>query len=336
MNQNQQDIEEHLLLQFLLGNADEALTLRVEEWLAADNRNRDLLDRLESLWLETGRISPPPVAVDVDAAWERVNSRIGKSTVKNPFSSRYFWAAAASVLLVAGIFAIFRFAFSPNQIRMAAQDKVLSDSLPDGSSITLNTNSTLIFPETFDDEIRKVKLTGEAFFEVKHDEAQPFVVDAGLAEIRVLGTSFAVKAYPGKGVEVVVSEGRVMLYRVDARSGDTLSLILTTGERGFFDSGMQKPVQAGAVDPDGLFWANRSLDFRRSSLLKVFNVLENYYQIKVRVSDPAILNCLLTASFVNEPPDRIMSVIAESFGLQLQGSGQVFQLTGAGCDEDVH
>jgi hypothetical protein len=66
------------------------------------------------------------------------------------------------------------------------------------------------------------------------------------------------------------------------------------------------------------------------------NSYENYYQIKVRVSDPAILNCLLTASFVNEPPDRIMSVIAESFGLQLQGSGQEFQLTGAGCDEDVH
>ena len=56
MDQNRQDIEEHLLLQYLQGNADEALIASVEAWLKADGRNRQHLDQLESLWLETGRI----------------------------------------------------------------------------------------------------------------------------------------------------------------------------------------------------------------------------------------------------------------------------------------
>ena len=347
MNQNQQDIDENLLLQYLLGNADEELRTRIEVWMEADDRNRQLLDRLESLWLETGKLSPVPVAVDVDAAWNRLNLRVNDFEKNDETLSarkgtgkiiplRYFWVAAASIVIIAGIFGIYRITSSPNLIQMTTTDSVLVDSLPDGTTITLNSHSTLTYPEVFNDHERNVKLTGEAFFKVKHKDDQPFVVDAGLAGIRVLGTAFRVKAYPGKEIEVDVKDGRVMFYRVDVRTGDTASIVLSGGESGIFMEGMLKPEKTDAASPDGLFWANHSLDFRRTSLSEVFNLLEKHHQVRISVSDPSILKCRLTASFSGEPPDRIMTVIAESFGLKLEVNGQDFLFSGNGCSDEAN
>jgi ferric-dicitrate binding protein FerR (iron transport regulator) len=315
--------------------------------MEADNRNRQLLDRLESLWLESGKLSPAPVAVDIDAAWNRLNVRVNDFE-KNQVSFaprngpgkiiplRYFWALAASIIVIAGIFGIYRITSSPEMIQMAARENVLVDSLPDGTSVALNTNSTLTYPDVFDDHERKVKLTGEAFFKVKRDALKPFLIDAGLAGIRVLGTAFRVKADPGKAVEVDVKEGRVMLFRIDVRTGDTASVILSDGESGIFREGMLKPEKTGSVSPDGLFWANRSLDFRRTSLSEVFSLLEKHHQVRISVSDPSILKCRLTASFIGDPPDRIMTVIAESFGLKLDVNGQDFLFTGIGCNDEAN
>ena len=70
--------------------------------------------------------------------------------------------------------------------------------------------SELYFPTRFRGQIREVRLKGEAFFDVKHDERHPFVVQTGTVDVKVLGTSFNVKAYPGTGeVETSLVEGRV-------------------------------------------------------------------------------------------------------------------------------
>jgi ferric-dicitrate binding protein FerR (iron transport regulator) len=341
MNQNQQDIDELLLLQYLRGNADESLRARVDEWLNADSGNRRNLDQLESLWLETGRISPVPVAVDADEAWNRMVLRLNGvekpgGRVRNIGNSRILWAVAAVVIILAGIFSIYELTKAPKQLHLASFDRVLRDSLPDGSKFTLNLNSTLDYPAEFDNKIREVKLTGEAFFEVKHDSLQPFIVDAGVGKIRVLGTAFSVNVHPVRVVEVSVTQGRVMLFRVDERSGDTISLILLAGESGMMKEGALKPERTVKIAPDGLFWANHSLDFSRTTLAEVFSLLEKYYSLKISVSDPTILDCRLTASFMNEPAEKILTVIAESFGLTLQGRGRNFHLTGHGCNNEDH
>jgi ferric-dicitrate binding protein FerR (iron transport regulator) len=342
MNQDLQDIDELLLLQYLQGNAGKDLTSRIEKWLNADSRNRKNLDRLESLWLETGKISPPPVAVDVDAAWIRMQKRMARearhdSGIRNLWSSRGFWASAASVLLIAGIFTVYQLLKSPGQIELASMDKVLVDSLPDGSKITLNSHSTLYFPETFDASMREVQLTGDAFFEVRHDSLQPFIVDAGLAKIMVLGTSFRVNMHPVRVedpvrvVEVTVVSGRVLLFRVDKRSGDTLTLVINAGESGRMKAGDLMPVKLDTIPPDGLFWANQSFDFRSTELARVFSLLQKHFSVNIAVDNPAILDCRLTGSFVNEPVEKILQVIAASFGLKLENQGQNYQLSGEGC-----
>ena len=76
MNPNESHIEEQLLLQYLLGNCDTFDCSRVEAWLSESKANRQLLDKLEALWLETGKLDPAPVAVNVEAAWEKMEGRM--------------------------------------------------------------------------------------------------------------------------------------------------------------------------------------------------------------------------------------------------------------------
>jgi len=366
MNQKPQDIDENLLLQYLLGNANDELRTSVETWLDADSGNRRHLDQLESLWLETGKLSPAPVAVDVEAAWTRMSERIeraksshstpgkGKIITMQPF--RYLLRVAAVLILLVGIYAVFKLVNRPvREIELLSGTTVLRDTLPDGSKVTLNKNSRLTYPSAFETGNRKVKLTGEAFFEVKHDEAHPFIVDAGPAKIRVLGTIFSVRTHPARveasrqvggtmpgmsdqisEVEVSVTEGRIMLFRVDPKTGDTASLVLISGETGMWSTGSAEMVHIVSSVPDGTFWANRSLDFRGTALSEVISIIEKYYPVRITVSDPAILECRLTASFVDEPINRILTVISESFSLNLETVGQGYKFTGSGCGNEQH
>jgi ferric-dicitrate binding protein FerR (iron transport regulator) len=340
MNQNPRDIDEHLLLKYLTGEADALIRAEVEAWLEADAGNRVILDRLESLWLEAGRLDPPPMAVDTDAAWNRLSARMEMADHEADIAEhkprlrfmRVAMAAAAAVLLIFGAWAVIRLLTgSPSMIEMAATTTVLRDTLPDGSRITLNAASRLTYPERFEGVTREVKLTGEAFFEVTRDSLQPFVVDAGPAKVKVLGTSFRVKAISGEAVEVHVATGRVMLFRIDPRTADTTSVFLEAGQHGLLRVNAGRPEVVEQAAPDDLFWANRSLDFSATPLQEVIGLLEKYYGIRVTVSNPGILACRLSATFADEPAERIMTVIAESFGLQLSAEGSNFHLTGDGC-----
>ncbi len=347
MNQNQKDIDENLLLQYLLGNADEELRFKVGEWLSAGSRNRMHLDRLESLWLETGKLSPVPVSVDVEAAWLRMTERLALQEPAKPgpaekssrmISARYLLGAAAMVILLVGIYSLYRYIISPvQQTEISSGSEIFHNTLPDGSMVILNTHSKLIFPEEFKKGKRLVTFAGEAYFEVKHDKSKPFIVNTGIAAVRVLGTSFRVKTQPKSGtniageVEVSVTEGRVMLFVVDERSGDTASVILAAGESGIWKSGMVTPIRNGSTAPDVHYWANHLLEFRGNALSEVFQLLEKHYSVKITVGDPKVMDCRLTASFMNEPADRILAVIAGSFGLGLEVRGQNYHFTGHGC-----
>lgn len=345
MNQNHKDIDENLLLQYLLGNADDITRNSVESWLDADSRNRKHLDQLEALWLETGKIDPPPLTVDLPAAWDRLSARIDKHEAAGAETKmksagirylKYAMSIAALILLVFGVYMVVKvLAVKEKEIRIAAADKILQQTLPDSSQVTLNTKSALDYPEHFKGKDRALKLTGEAFFEVSHDPSKPFVVDAGIARVKVLGTMFNVSAYPGKDVEVTVTEGRVLLFTISPGNGDTSSVLLEAGMSGIMKQGASKPEILQKPSPARLFWVSHTLDFNGTPLSEVFKLLEQYYAVKISVSDTGILNCRLTATFTGDPVNRIMNVIAESFGMKLSVKDNTYFLSGNGCSKST-
>jgi len=342
---NGSNIEEHLLLQYLLRQTSAEDNTRIEAWLMENKGNRLLLDRLETLWAEAGKLTPSPVAVDTDAAWQRFSALIDRQEkgdsrpiARFPVTMhylRYAMVAAAVLVLLIGIFAVYRFAAKPaQQLEMVAGMTLLTDTLPDGSPVALRAGSRLTFPDQFDKRFREVRLTGEAFFKVRPDRDQPFIVVAGKAIIRVVGTAFDVKAFPGRDITVAVEEGMVQLFTIDPVSGDTASILLEEGMKGYLPAGKMIPVRIDSHNPDELFWLDHQLVFRETDLALVIDILERNYKVRIRVSDPRINHCRLTATFTDEPIDRIMNVVAASFNLELNIENRNYLLQGTGCSRE--
>jgi len=337
MEQNRQDIDEHLLLQYLQGDADETLISRIEHWLKEDSLNQKHLEQLESLWLESGKISPAPVMVDTEAAWSRMADRIESENQQKirpdrsiPF--RWWWAAAL-LLLLGGIVLLLMVQMPRKQVQVATGDSVKNFRLPDGSKVILNKHSTLCYPAEFDSGKREITITGEVFFEVRHDSLQPFLVNAGSAVIRVLGTIFRIDMSRAGITEVSVAEGRVSFTAGGSGAGGSRSVILLPGQTGRSMGSEGIPVITDSTNPDGFFWANKTLNFRATELSEVFRIIEKHYQIHIHVENPPILRCRLTGTFSNEPANRLLAVIAESFGLSLRIEGIHIFVSGDGCGE---
>src|SRR5690606_2730376 len=104
-------------------------------------------------------------------------------------------------------------------------------TLPDGSQVWLNAASSITFPVQFPGTKRVVKLSGEAFFDVRHDAAKPFIVQTRLQSLEVLGTSFNVSAYADDGyVKTSLVSGSVRIDRTGHGHAPNPSLVLKPGE----------------------------------------------------------------------------------------------------------
>ena len=305
----------------------------IEEWLHSSEDHRSYLDQLEKIWVEAEKIRPVPVIVDADTAWERMLDRIGREDHDTPVRSlRYVWTVAAILLVSFGLyFAARTYLIPPKQLEVTATSSVLKDTLPDGSFVALNRGTKLSYPERFTGKTREVKLSGEAFFRVMPDAKKPFVLEAGNAMVKVMGTSFSVKAYKGSAVEVSVEEGLVMLFTVNPATSDTLSVMLPAGTRGMLPVNSMQPELAQETAPDRLFWLDGTLEFRQTELSEVFNVLSGHFGIAIRAGQPEILQCRLSATFRNESLGTIIEVIAASFGLESRKEGTDWVFYGKGC-----
>ncbi|HYW35623.1 MAG TPA: FecR family protein, partial [Balneolaceae bacterium] len=148
----------------------------------------------------------------------------------------------------------------------AGQQKVLT--LSDGTKIRLNEQSSLRIPRQFGVKDRKVKLKGEAYFQVAHDKGHPFIIEANRATIKDLDTQFDVKADSAAGkVQVAVIRGRVLLKKEQKDStGRTASAILTRNHLGILQlSDSQITIEKGGAR-NYLSWKTHRLVFKGLTL----------------------------------------------------------------------
>ncbi len=181
--------------------------------------------------------------------------------------------------------------------------------LPDGSVVKVNANSTLEYPAQFAAGVRKVKLTGEAYFEVIHDAANPFVVELNDMVVEDLGTSFNISAYPDKKqVEVNVSSGSVRLRNLQANQ----EAVLTAGWNGRYTTENGKIETANTLTPNYLSWITKEVSFRHTPLAAVFEELENIYHVKINFADQRIADIPYTANFAKFELEEILHIIAKT------------------------
>jgi transmembrane sensor len=273
--------------------------------------------------------------INVDNAWNKVYSRLNENNlIKREVSARTIFmrpaimrvAAVALILLSLGSAAIYMnnagyFSKKIGAIAGNEQKNVLI-SLPDGSKIYLNRNSELSYRTNYGKHGRDVKLTGEAFFEIAPDISKPFIIDAGKAKVKVVGTSFnVITNNRDSSVEVFVKTGKVEVY--DNSRSQTLHL--DPGYVGTIDSKTSgKTVNS---DPNYLSWKTGYLYYTNQKLNIVFKDLKRVYNMDIVADDPDILEYPWHSPIDNSSQEIIINLICRSFNLGYTKDGIVFHLT---------
>lgn len=147
--------------------------------------------------------------------------------------------------------------------------------LSDGSVIWLNSDSRLEYPEKFAKGERKVRVTGEAFFDVVRDTARPFIVDTEWQSVTVLGTEFNVSAYPLEPVMTTLASGKVTVMPINGSE----AVVLTPGEQAVLntDSGHLAVRQAN-ID-DVVSWKNGIINIENMALSEILKVVSRAYDV---------------------------------------------------------
>lgn len=272
---------------------------------------------------------------DIDKAWSRVHSMMNENSVKNETGSRRvsfissrFMKIAAVTLLFLGIgsttlYLNYSGLLSKNiSVVTGIDEKNIIVNLPDGSKISLNRSTEFSYRENFGKRNRNVKLSGEAFFEITPDAAKPFIIDAGKADIKVIGTSFnVITSNSDSAVEVFVKTGKVL---VSDKSG-LQSLSLDPGFVGKLDS--KTSGKAINKNPNYLSWNTGQLFYTGQKLSVVFSDLKRVYNMDIVAGDPSITeNTWTTDPIDNQPEDTIIRLICASFNLSYTKDGNVYYL----------
>lgn len=167
-----------------------------------------------------------------------------------------------------------------------ADGEMITLILADGTEVKLNSNSKITYPHCFKGAERMVHLEGEAFFKVRHDSKRPFVVDAGGALTKDLGTSFNIKAYKDGDCKVTLVEGKV---EVLAKNSQHKPVTLNPGQQYSLSAMETVSEQIINVNTDETTaWADGVLYYHDQTLEYILDDLAAYYQNKVVFKNPAI------------------------------------------------
>jgi transmembrane sensor len=324
-------IDRKLFVRFLTGNTGEKENAIIS--VKSQKRNSRIYSQIQTIWQKAEPNTPSLELFDVDAAWNAVNFRIENSdnlsqtshsakTKKMNTTFSVFVKIAAVLIIALGIFQLARPLHKLNTISSGTAIAV-PVSLSDGSVIQLNRNSSVKFPEKFGKTKRDVYFWGEAFFDIAADKTKPFVIEVGETRVKVVGTSFDVKANPESDrIEVVVNSGKVLFYTISAKSAKDTRVFLEPGDKGVYYKATHKFSKFRNDNLNFLSWKTGILTFRETGLTDVLNALNQKFGAKFIVHNNELKQLRLTATFDNESLDSVLDDLRLVFDIGIQKNGK--------------
>lgn len=297
------------------------------------------LDEFRELKHNLNKTSDDELKEMMGTAWEENHSlplmnQRAKTQVKGNLSfyiqsemkrtRQLFWlkrVVAASLLLVVSL-GVWQMSVSglPEQkpffVEVKSGDKAQL-VLPDGSAVKLNSASSLTY-DFSDRSVRKVSLTGEAFFEVSKDKSKPFIVQVGELNIEVLGTSFNVSSYgEGNLIETSLLEGSIKL------SGENLAhdYVLHPSEKAIYNR-ETKTIRIEPTDNgDETAWMQNRLVFDSEPLVSVIDKIERWYGVTIDLQCPEIAQDKISGSFSGEQLMYVMEALKMQYNVDYSING---------------
>jgi ferric-dicitrate binding protein FerR (iron transport regulator) len=337
MNEQHEHIDyPELIIRYLTGEAGTEEIRMLEQWVGSDPAHADLFREYKQSWT-LANIDRPNKGIDVDKEWKTLSSRLFDKEKDRarivPLQRKYPYArvwqiAAAFVVLVASAFLVYYLTKTPGSTEFIASDSIKTMMLPDGSEVTLNRHSSLLYSGSFNKDTREVSLEGAAYFDVATNPAKPFIIKTNDITIRVTGTSFYVNGRKeDPDVEVVVNSGQVSVAAAHQNE-----VLLEAGEKAVFSRSTGELTKAGNTDPNFISWKTNHLVFSEDRLDEVISTVNETYFCRIQIASPEISNCRLTATFDNQSLETVLEVLQETFDLSIQMKGGEILIAGEGCE----
>lgn len=261
----------------------------VEAWLLESDENHEMFEDIKLIWDNSEEEAIEISDNEMKEGLYRLEKAVAKNILEehqqniNRFRVRDRYKNIAVAVVLAVTFISILASYVQNDLLskefiVSGQREIL---LPDSTEVFTNKETTLSFHQNL--WKREAHLDGEAFFEVQRDERRPFVIHVGETSIKVLGTSFLVKAYPDQRVQVSVVSGKVAIQHKDhiaeIRAGEE---VLVTGN----DELKKSP----SIDPNLLAWKTGRLIFKNSLVSEVLKDLGQLHDVRFETKDDRNVN----------------------------------------------
>lgn len=323
MNQHNHTPIDDLLVKYLLRETTPEENQAVETWLDNTPANRHYYEQLRLIWEKSIHLSASPLIEtegEEEKAWQTFRKRLNKPAPGRPtpvIPLPWAVAAAAAILLPILFFTFFGWPGNQPLQTLSAGNTIVTDTLPDGTCVTLNTHSTLIRPKKFNH--RTVRLQGEAFFQVATDKEHPFQLAANGVTITVLGTAFNVLT-DSMTTHISVESGRV---RVANSSG---AIEVGAGETIALGSGDRQLQKHPALPAFHNYYHPRVFVCNETPLGQLTDALQKAYGVPIIIEDSTLRMQPISVTFRNESLDRILTVLGETLNIKSFKSGDTLFL----------
>jgi transmembrane sensor len=338
-----------LLAKVKSGEAKPEEQLEFSQHLSAFPADLDLVKQIDGLWELPLPAKTAPIGDEVTAAWNNIRNKMSTQlppvelpVTRGKIKRTIKYAGAVAALLILTVGSIWL--WNTSQATTPPQKNIVSTKngskskieLPDGTQVWLNVGSRIKYDENYGKENRELTLTGEAYFDVAHDEKKPFILHTRKMNIKVLGTIFNVKAYPGdelteaaliRGSIEVTFPGRpleklilkpndkISIVNKESRKADTVRLKQAGNKErpAITVSSIQyEPADSAVIETA---WVNNKLIFRSKTFEELTRDIERWFNVTVQVQDASILDEKFTGTFSNETITDALDALSLSYPL---------------------
>lgn len=313
-----------LLERYLTGQVTEEEKTKIEAWLDSTKAKGSGT----FVWSkEDEEILFKKITANLNNVDEIVAFEPNQQKVPSIYSNRWLRAAAALLLLAVASYVIWVAVYTKSHILhpTVTLEKMI---LTDGSIVWLHPKSKLTYREKPDHTERHAELTGEGLFEVAKDASRPFIINCGKITVKVLGTSFDLKA--GKdGIELKVLTGRVSLSSQEDKTGIVVEpnkKVIYTGTRGITEITMNDTEVAALTAS-----TEYNMKFSGTAMDKIIGRIEKKFNVHFLVDNKDLFACRITADFTDHSLDNTLQMISEVLDFRYTIEGSTVTVRGGGC-----
>lgn len=289
---------------------------RWERWLTANPHKETEVEKARQALYAIAQERDVSTEQDFAEVWNKINSSLNEQRVKRLTSSiavKWYYMAASVALAIAIGFGYWTIRQpEPSTFYSTDYGQTEEFTLPDGSKVLLNANSTLNFIGDWsnNDKNREVWLDGEGFFEVVHQNNQKFIVYTPEAAVEVLGTSFNVSNRREK-TEVILETGKVAFY-----AGEE-DILLEPGERVQYDPSTRELEKERVNTELKTSWRYNQYVFESTSLREIAQTLEDQYGFTVAFHGERIEALLFSGTIPTDQIDLLLQALQETHDITI-------------------